>query len=149
MHRMKLLIIGMAMLLPGQAVAEVASKMATLYKNPLCGCCEDHAAYLRHNGYDVKVIASHDLPQLRAKHGVSEALTGCHMTLIEGYVIEGHMPISMINKLLAERPNIRGIALLGMPFGAPGMAGPKTGPFTIYEIAAKATDGEPRIFAVE
>jgi len=143
---MKLFIAAAAFLLPAQAMAEVA---ATLYKSALCTCCDDYAAFLRHNGFAVKVIATHELPQLRAKHGVSEALTGCHMTLIDGYVIEGHMPLGLIQRLLAERPNIKGISLPGMPLGVPGMPGPRIEPITVFEIAAENPQGEPRVYAVE
>lgn len=149
MHRIKWLILVAALLLPARAVADEAAKIATLYKNPLCGCCEGHAAYLRHNGFKVTVITTHELPQLRVKHGVSEALEGCHMTLIGGYVIEGHMPIGPINRLLGERPKIRGISLPGMPIGVPGMEGPRTEPLQVLEIANENTGGEPRVFAIE
>lgn len=149
MHRMKMMIVIMALLLPVRAFAGDAVKTATLYKNALCTCCEDHAAYLRHNGYEVKVIPTHELPQLRAKHGVSEELTGCHMTLIDGYVFEGHVTVSMIDKVLGERPDIKGISLPGMPLGVPGMPGPKIEPFTVFAIPAKAAGGEPSIYMVE
>jgi hypothetical protein len=59
--------------------------------------------------------------------------------------VEGHVPVTAINKLLTERPNIKGISLPGMPDGSPGMSGHKSEPFTIYEIS----DGEPKVFAVE
>ena len=121
---------------------------ATLYKNPLCGCCQDHAAYLRGHGYRVKEVATHDLEALRVKLGVPEQLYGCHTILIGGYVVEGHVAAPIIDRLLRERPRIRGISLPGMPAGSPGMTGTKTEPFTIYEIAERAS-GEPRVYAVD
>jgi hypothetical protein len=105
---------------------------ATLYKNPQCDCCEGYAAYLRQHGYDVKVIASHDLSLIKQDHGVPAALEGCHTTLVSGYVVEGHVPYAHIDRLLAEKPAITGISLPGMPLGSPGMTGTKAGPFTIY-----------------
>ena len=123
-------------------------RRAILYKNPQCGCCEDYANYLRGHGYGVEVIATHDLDAIKAKNGVPESLGGCHTTLIDGYVVEGHVPASTIERLLRERPRIRGISLPGMPQGSPGMTGRKGGPFTIYEIGAKTT-GKPRVYAVE
>ena len=121
---------------------------ATLYKNPQCGCCQDHAAYLRQHGYRVKEIATHDLEGLRLKHGVPEQLYGCHTILVGGYVVEGHVSAPIIDRLLRERPKIRGISLPGMPQGSPGMTGTKTEPFRIYEIAVSATSA-PRVYAVE
>ena len=70
---------------------------------------------------------------------------GCHTTLVEGYVVEGHVPIGAVLRMLDERPAIRGISLPGMPAGSPGMFGEKAQPFTIYEI----DDGAPKVYAVE
>ena len=123
-------------------------RKAILYKNPQCGCCEDYAEYLRGRGYKVDVIPTHDLDAIRAKHGVPDSLGGCHTTLLDGYVVEGHVPAGAIERLLRERPRIRGISLPGMPQGSPGMTGRKTEPFTIYEIGAQAA-GKPRVYAVE
>lgn len=126
-----------------------AQHQATLYKNPQCGCCEDYAAYLRRNGYDVKVVATHDLELIKQEHGVPEPLEGCHTTLVEGYVVEGHVPVEAVNRLLAEKPPIKGISLPGMPQGSPGMTGTKAGPFTIYAIDAKQPSGAPHVFATQ
>jgi hypothetical protein len=121
-------------------------RQATLYKNPQCGCCEGYADYLRSNGFDVTVKPTHDLPLLHRRHGVPEPLVGCHTTLVGGYVVEGHVPIEAVIRLLTERPAVKGISLPGMPAGSPGMFGEKTEPFTIYEIDE---GGEPRVYAVE
>ena len=118
---------------------------ATLYKTPQCGCCEAYADYLRENGFAVTVESTHDLPLLKRQYGVPGALEGCHTTLVEGYVVEGHVPVATILRLLTEKPEIKGISLPGMPAGSPGMFGEKTAPFTIYEIG----EGEPKVYAVE
>jgi hypothetical protein len=120
---------------------------ATLFKNPQCSCCEQYAKYLRRNGFEVKVVPSHDLSLIRKQHGVSEKLEGCHTTLMDKYVVEGHVPIKTLDKLLTERPDIIGISLPGMPGGSPGMTGQKMEPFTIYEIGGD--DGNPQVYAVE
>ena len=121
---------------------------ATLYKNPQCGCCQDHAAYLRRHGYRVKEIATHDLEGIRLKLGVPEQLYGCHTILVGGYVVEGHVSAPVIDRLLRERPKILGVSLPGMPQGSPGMTGTKTEPFRIYEIRAGA-EATPRVYAVD
>lgn len=124
------------------------TREATLYKNPQCGCCEGHAAYLRRHGYRVTEITTHDLDAIKRKHGVPEALYGCHTILVGNYVVEGHVSGPLIDRLLRERPKIRGISLPGMPDGSPGMTGTKTEPFRVYEIGADAS-AEPRLYAVE
>jgi len=127
------------------ARAEDAPKQATLYKSPDCTCCEGHARYLKRNGIPVTVIEAPDLSAVKKAHGVPPEFEGCHTILYDGYVIEGHVPINTIRKLLRERPAITGISLPGMPLGAPGMYGTKEGPLVIYEI----TDGEKRVFSTE
>lgn len=120
---------------------------AVLYKNPQCSCCEEYAKYLRTFGYQVTVKPSFDLTLIKQQNGVPEALQGCHTTLIGGYVVEGHVAVAALNRLLDERPQIKGIALPGMPSGTPGMGGPKEGPLTVYEIAEG--EGTPKVFATQ
>jgi hypothetical protein len=124
-------------------LSAVAAETATLYKNPNCGCCEEYAKYLRANGFEVKVVASHDLVMLKEEHNIPGKLEGCHTTLIGNYVVEGHVPVESINKLLTERPLITGISVPGMPTGSPGMGGPKTEPLKVYVIG----NGEPQVYA--
>jgi hypothetical protein len=112
----------------------------TLYKSPQCGCCGGHADYLRKNGFKVEVKPTHELAEISRNAGVPEELQGCHTSFIEGYVVDGHVPIDTIRKLLNERPAIAGITLPGMPLGSPGMLGGKEGPFIIYAVTK---DGKP------
>ncbi|MDX0190374.1 CopG family transcriptional regulator [Sinorhizobium meliloti] len=118
--------------LAGPAVAEPLQ--ATLYKNPQCGCCEGYAAYLRDNGFNVEVKPTNDLAEISRKAGVPEGMQGCHTTFIDGYVIDGHVPVNAVRRLLKERPLIAGITLPGMPMGSPGMVGTKTEKFVIYAV---------------
>ncbi|QRM34699.1 DUF411 domain-containing protein [Microvirga sp. VF16] len=139
-------IAALTLTLAGPALAAETAKQATLYKNPQCSCCEEYAKYLRESGFDVKVVMTHDLPLIRKEHGVPADLEGCHTTLVGNYVVEGHVPLTTLNRLLTERPAIKGISLPGMPMGSPGMAGRKVEPFTMYEISGDAT---PKVYAVE
>src|SRR6476620_8156724 len=109
--------------------------VASMYVNPQCNCCQGHAAYLRQNGFTITVKETHDMSLIRRQYGVPAKLEGCHIMLIDGYVVEGHVPASAIKKLLAERPKIKGISLPGMPEGSPGMTGVKAEPFNILEIS--------------
>jgi hypothetical protein len=118
---------------------------ATLYKNPQCGCCEAYADYMRENGFTVTVKPTHDLALIKRAHGVPKNFEGCHTMLIDGYVVEGHVPVNTLIRLLTERPDIKGISLPGMPMGSPGMSGYKAAPFTIYELS----DEPGKIYAVE
>ena len=127
------------------AYAEESSRDVTLYKNPQCGCCESYASYLRENGFTVTVKPTHELAQLSRMAGIPENFEGCHLSMIDGYVVSGHVPVASVERLLSEQPKIVGITLPGMPQGSPGMSGRKTEPFTTYEIGSQS----PRIYAVE
>lgn len=128
------------------AVAE-ERVVATLYKNPQCTCCDKYAGYLRSNGFDVTVIEHPNMTLIKQKYGVNEELEGCHTTVVGGYVVEGHVPVLAIKRLLKEKPAIKGISLPGMPEGSPGMSGTKEGPFEILSITGK--DAAPAVFATE
>jgi len=91
----------------------------------------------------VTIVQSQNLSLIKKKYGVPQEFEGCHTIVIGGYVVEGHVPASIIGKLLKERPAIRGISLPGMPDGSPGMSGVKNGPFEIFEIS----DDAPKIYA--
>ncbi len=107
---------------------------ATLFKNAGCTCCDRYADYLKVNGFNVTVIAPPNMSVIKRKYGVREDLEGCHSTIIDGYVIEGHVPVGSIKRLLSEKPAIKGISLPGMPEGSPGMSGEKAAPFEILSI---------------
>ena len=130
------------------ARAQPLNRNATMYKNPQCQCCEGYARYMRDHGYKVTVVPTHDLDQVKRENGVPEALGGCHTMLVGGYVVEGHVPVSTVERLLRERPPIRGVSLPGMPQGSPGMTGRKREPFTIYELS-KEPGGKSRVYATE
>jgi len=149
MLKLRTLLFLTALMLPLRALADDAAKTGTLYKDPNCGCCQEYANYLRQNGYELSVVPTEDLGGLRHEHRVPEELAGCHMAVIDGYVVEGHVPVDMINRLLGERPAIKGISLPGMPMGSPGMSGKKSEPFTVLEIAAEKSDDAPRVYGVE
>jgi hypothetical protein len=128
---------------PSTRAADDGRKVA-LYKDPQCGCCEGYADYLRSNGFHVSIVLTHDLPLLDEKYGIAADLSPCHVSMIGGYVVGGHVPIEIVDRLLAEKPAITGITLPGMPLGSPGMAGQKSAPFTVYAIAK----GTRQIYAV-
>lgn len=90
-------------------------------KDPNCGCCTGWAAHLRKSGFDVEIVESTSLDALKARLGVPAALASCHTAELGPYVLEGHVPNAAIRKLLAGKPQARGLAVPGMPIGSPGM----------------------------
>jgi hypothetical protein len=90
-------------------------------KDPTCGCCTAWVEHVRAAGFDVAVVESSDLSRLKIRLGVPQTLASCHTAEIGGYVIEGHVPPAVIKRLLAEKPDAKGLAVPGMPVGSPGM----------------------------
>lgn len=126
--------------------AFAAAIPAVMYKNPSCSCCESYAAYLEKNGFKVEIIPSNDLAAVSTSLGVPDKIQGCHSVKIGNYVVEGFVPVEMINKMLGEMPKIAGIAVVGMPPGSPVSMGTKTEPFKIFSFL---TNGQTNVYAVE
>tara|TARA_R110002167_G_scaffold366367_3_gene595486 strand:+ start:9728 stop:10192 length:465 start_codon:yes stop_codon:yes gene_type:complete len=121
-------------------------KKATMYKPLRCGCCDDYAKYLEKNGFEVEVKSLRSLSQTKRMAGVPQGLEGCHTLMVDGYVIDGLVPVNTVNKLLTERPDIKGITLPGMPWGAPGMdSRPKDAPLVTY--AFKEGSSKTEVYA--
>ena len=89
-------------------------------KDPSCGCCAKWVDHLRQAGFTVTVTEG-PVTAVKARLGVPRELASCHTALVDGYVVEGHVPADAIKRLLAERPNGTGLAVPGMPAGSPGM----------------------------
>ena len=94
---------------------------ATVYKSPTCGCCGEWEKHLRAAGFRVESRPTAAMEQVKARLGVPEALRSCHTATIGDYVVEGHVPAADIKRLLRERAKVAGLAVPGMPAGAPGM----------------------------
>ncbi|MEK6211032.1 MAG: DUF411 domain-containing protein [Pseudomonadota bacterium] len=99
----------------------LAGPLITVYKTPSCGCCVKWVEYLRNEGFEVKAVNRDDLEPIKQRAGVPPAMSSCHTALVDGYVIEGHVPAQAIRKLLQERPDTLGLAVPGMPANSPGM----------------------------
>lgn len=117
----------MAITLPGTAMAlqgAASERLMTVYRDPGCGCCVAWANLARQAGYRV-TVQNADMPAVKARLGVPTELASCHTAIVSGYVVEGHVPLAALARLLTERPDdIRGIAVPGMPVGSPGMESP-------------------------
>lgn len=111
--------------------ATASALMAEVHLSPTCTCCTEYVAYLRRQGWTVEVVEEVDIGAFQTERGVPEPARGCHSTLVAGYIVEGHVPVAALERLLAERPAIDGIGLSGMPLGSPGMGGSASGSFAV------------------
>lgn len=127
------------------AVADTLPRVL-VHKSPTCGCCGLWVDHLRQAGFPVEVRDQDNIHPIKQRLGIPFGKGSCHTAQIDGYVIEGHVPVEDIKRLLAERPQARGLTLPGMPAGSPGMEMPdgRVEPYTVELIA---TDGSTRPFA--
>jgi hypothetical protein len=121
-------------------VALASAEEVDFYKSGSCGCCGIHANYLDKEGnLDINKIELENMAEVKQRYGIPPALESCHTAIIGDYIVEGHMPLEVIDKLLTEKPDIKGIALPGMPSGSPGMPGTKKGEWIIYQLNKDGT----------
>ena len=116
-------------------------KAITVYHSPTCGCCGNYVTYLKRKGYVVDSVQQSDMSIVKSEYKIPNSLESCHTSIIDGYVVEGHIPIEVVEKLLEGKPDIAGIALAGMPSGSPGMPGTKLAPFEVHKINSDGSDG--------
>ena len=118
----------------------------TVYRSASCGCCTQWGSHIASAGFRLDDHVTEDMDTVKQARGVRPELASCHTAVVEGYVIEGHVPASAIHRLLKERPNIRGLAVPGMPMGSPGMEVAGVEP-EHFEVLAIAHDGTTSVFA--
>jgi hypothetical protein len=107
----------------------------TVYRSPSCSCCGKWIAHLKQNNFIIKEIMSDDMDAIKKKHGVSDEMASCHTALVDGYVVEGHVPADDINALLKTKPDVVGISVPQMPSGTPGMEmGDKKDPYNVISF---------------
>jgi hypothetical protein len=116
----------------------------TVYKDPNCGCCKNWIAYLAKHGYTVDAKDTPNMAEIKHSLGVPDGLTACHTAVVNGYLIEGHVSAEDIDRLLAQKPKIAGIAVPGMPMSSPGMDGPRT---KGYQVLSFDKTGHTKVFA--
>jgi hypothetical protein len=106
--------------------------LITVYRSPYCGCCGGWLEHLKTHGFQTTDIKTSDMEALKQKYNLPEEMASCHTAIIDGYVIEGHVPANDIKRLLKEKPNIAGLSVPQMPVGTPGMdMGDKKEPFAV------------------
>ncbi|HYG26324.1 MAG TPA: DUF411 domain-containing protein [Caulobacteraceae bacterium] len=127
-------------------VVAAEPRRITVHKTPWCGCCTGWVKHLEASRFAVEVVELKDLASVRAKYGVPDALASCHTGVAEGYVFEGHIPAADVLRVLEEKPKALGLAVPGMPLGAPGMD-PPGAPKEAYETLLLLKDGGTRVWA--
>ena len=121
-----------------QSVVEV-------WKSASCLCCAGWVKHMIASGFTVKVHEVEDMEPVKTANGVPDQLSSCHTAVVDGYVIEGHVPAGDVKRLLAERPQAKGLSAPGMPQDAPGMDGKTGQPYQV--VLFGAADGKARVFA--
>ena len=122
-----------------------ADNEITVYKVPSCGCCTKWVDHLKANGFQVKVEEVESTDDYSSRYGVPEAARSCHIGVVDGYAVEGHVPAAEIQRLLKERPKAKGLAVPGMPLGSPGMDFPGAPPGR-YSVMMIGEDGKTSIY---
>jgi len=108
-----------------------------LHKDPSCGCCSSWGAALTRAGFHISTVNEPDMDEVKQRLQVPSSLWACHTAEVEGYFLEGHVPIEAVTRMLTERPQLAGLAVAGMPSGSLGMGGPSEG----YDVIAIPRDG--------
>jgi len=127
-------------------IAYAAPATLQVWKDPNCGCCKDWIAHLEKNGFATTVIEQGN-SVARARLGMPQKFGSCHTALVQGYVIEGHVPVADIQRLLKEKPKALGLSVPGMPIGSPGMDGPAYGGRRdAYQVLLIQRDGSNTVF---
>jgi hypothetical protein len=116
----------------------------TVYKDPGCRCCKNWIEHLIKHGYAVDAKDTPAMADVKRTLGVPDALTSCHTAVVNGYLIEGHVPAADIARLLKEKPKVAGLAVPGMPMGSPGMEGPGK---QHYQVLSFDKSGKTKVFA--
>lgn len=116
----------------------------TVYKSPYCGCCEKWVEKMEQSGFSVTTVNTDNMTVIKQQYGVPQNLQSCHTAVIDGYVIEGHVPATDIKRLLAEKLKVQGVATPGMPQSAPGMDVP--GANDRYQVIAFSNASAPYVY---
>ena len=120
--------------------------LVEVYKSPTCGCCSKWIEHMQANGFTVKTTDVGDMSKIKVARGVPDQVQSCHTGIVDGYVVEGHVPAADVHRLLKEKPAVVGIAVPGMPVGSPGMETPYV-KAEKYDVVTFDKKGGTRVFA--
>ena len=139
------LVLAISNLVEADEIQRKVGQEITVYKSPTCGCCQGWAEYLEDNGFIVETVDTSKLQEIKKKYGLTDPrLASCHTAVVDGYVVEGHVPADDIWRLLSERPEVVGITAPGMPQMSPGMRSiePKG-----YDVLSVDSEGQASVFS--
>jgi hypothetical protein len=125
----------------GPAFAQADLPKVLVTKDPNCGCCGGWVDHMKAAGFPVEVVTTPQVNRVKARLGVPDDLASCHTAEVSGYVIEGHVPADAVKRLLAEKPQAKGLAVPGMPVGSPGMEIEGMAPDT-YDVVLFGPSGQ-------
>jgi len=121
------------------------TKEVVMYKSPTCSCCTGWADHLRSKGFTVIEKKREDMASIKEQYGVPQKLASCHTAVVDGYIIEGHVPAADVKRLLKERPKVAGLTAPGMPMKSPGMQAVGQEPRG-YDVLTFDKDGKTTVF---
>ena len=126
---------------PAAAMASTAGEEVVVFRSAYCECCEAWESHIAEAGFVVQDHVADDMDGIKEAMGVPADSASCHTARVSGYVVEGHVPAASIQRMLKERPEIKGLAAPGMPMGSPGMEvdGMFADPFSVFSIANNGT----------
>ena len=122
---------------------DAALPIVTTYKSPTCGCCSEWVEHMEDAGFVVEAQDVSDLAAVKQEQQVPGELQSCHTAIVDGYVIEGHVPEADIRRLLKDRPAVAGLTVPRMPMGSPGMEGPR---HDNYDVLTFTSSGDTTVF---
>jgi hypothetical protein len=127
------LFVSISSLAVADGTQQKAGQKITVYKSPTCGCCQGWIDYLQDNGFIVEAHDTNELNSIKQDNGLTNPrLASCHTALVDGYVVEGHVPVEDIRRLISERPSVIGITAPGMPQMSPGMQSLEPKGYNVY-----------------
>jgi hypothetical protein len=126
--------------------AESSLPNVTVHKSATCGCCKVWVDRLREAGFPVEVRDVDNLNDVKQRVGIPYGMGSCHTAEVDGYFVEGHVPMADIKRLLRERPDAKGLTVPGMPAGSPGMEVP-SGRVDAYEVILVGRDGSTSVYS--
>jgi hypothetical protein len=135
-----------AVSITGVTFAQKPAPTVQVYKSPTCGCCANWVKHLQQHGFTTNVTETDDVASIKKQRGVPARVQSCHTAVVDGYVLEGHVPAADVQRLLKERPAVVGLAVPGMPIGSPGMEVPGQKP-QAYDVVAFDKQGQTRVYA--
>ena len=147
-HRMMTVAVVMGLAWAGSVWMAAQSRtkpQMTVYKSSTCGCCSNWVEHMRKNGFEVKAVDVDDIDKVKRERGVPDSAASCHTAVVNGYLVEGHVPADAVLKMLKDKPAIAGIAVPGMPMGAPGMEVP-SGQKDAYSIVSFDKAGKTTVY---